>query len=205
MSTPTIAQLSALERLPDRPFTDPAHTCGDLDRLDAARAKLRAILNGLPPCASDGQITGRDPDGCRYRVIILDRAALLRHDPIAAVGFCGQRRPGSDPQMMGEVDAELVAELSRHPEMLGYSSHEQPDGNWVNLVLMRSPAAAQAWREGARHIYAARELSPGYYISIRLHSGWLPCGLDSPAIQLKRTTYYDFGCGWWQAVRLHEA
>jgi hypothetical protein len=186
----------------DKPFTDLANTWADLMVLDSIRTHLRAMLNGLPECVNNGQLYGQLFERYHYRVVLLNRRDLLGDQPMNIVGFCGQRRPDVNPGLLTKLDAELVDELSNHPYMLAYSSHEQPDGNWVNLVVMSSAPQVERWRASARHAYAARELSPDYYATIRLHSGRLAAGLNSPGLQLTRTMYYDFQAGgWWQAVR----
>jgi hypothetical protein len=203
MSTPSVTTLGPKEVYPGRPFTDVRNTEADLATLDFIRAHLHALIHGLLPCVNDGQLQGRTPRG-RYRIVLLQRNALLGNDQLTVVGFCGQRRQDADPVPLMGVDAELVAELQHHPYMLAYCSHEQSDGNWINLVVMDATAQLQRWRESVRHIYAARQLSPDYYASIRLHAGILPQGLASPGIQLSRTMYYDFSAGWWQAMRVTE-
>lgn len=185
----------------DRPFTNPTNTWADLMVLDSIRTHLRATISVLPSCVNNGQLYGQLFERYHYRVVLLNRRDLLSDQPMNIVGFCGQRRPEANLALLTQLDAELVTELSNHPYMLAYSSHEQPDGNWINLVVMSSTPQVQRWRESARHAYAARQLSPDYYATIRLHSGQLAAGLDSPVLQITRTMYYDFQDGWWQAVR----
>jgi hypothetical protein len=204
MNAPSIITLGPKEVPPDRPFTDVRNTEADLATLDFIRAHLHALVHGLLPCVNDGQLQGRTPRG-RYRIVLLNRTALLGEDLLTVVGFCGQRRVYADPVPLMDVDRELVAELYHHPYMLAYCSHEQPDGDWINLVVMDASAQIERWRESVRHLYAARQLSPDYYASIRLHAGVLPSGLTSPTIQLSRTMYYDFSGGWWQALRVTDA
>ena len=106
---------------------------------------------------------------------------------------------------MSEVDSRLVEEMRTQDHMLCYCSVEREDGNWCNLVLIRTPQGIDHWREGHQHSYATHVLSPQCYQWIRLHNGVLPQGLASPHIELTRTKYYDFGSGDgndWRAVRV---
>jgi hypothetical protein len=77
--------------------------------------------------------------------------------------------------------------------VLSYSSLELDGGDWGNLILLDGDAARQRWRDGERHAYAARELAPRHYTSVRLHQGILTGGVDAGRDPiLRRTRYYDY-------------
>jgi hypothetical protein len=102
------------------------------------------------------------------------------------------------------VDDQLVSELPQHPGILSYSSIALADGNWGNLIILRSPADGERWRDGERHAWAARELAPAHYSSVRLHSGQFAGGLlfgREPV--LLRTRYWDYDVSpAWRAERV---
>jgi hypothetical protein len=203
MQPPQPLALTPAECVPGRPFADPEQTARDFAVLESMRARLRAELAALaqePPAGT--LLLPPEPDGLPHRVILLSRAGLLSGAPLAVVGFFGQRRPDADDDDLAGIDDELIEELRSHPFMLSYSSRLLPSGSWANLVLLADPQGARRWRESARHAYAASQIAPRYYATIRIHNGALPEGLGGPAIAHARTMYYDFREGdWWLAVR----
>jgi hypothetical protein len=200
MLTNETLQLSPSEILPNRPFTHPNHTQADLIALEQTRTQLRENLQ----LAADSSFT---INGERHRFIVLNRQALLTAQPITVVGFCGtQRLPlgGALLEEMSVVDGDLVRELAQHPDMLTYSSIQIEDGNWRNLVLLRSNEGIEHWRESQRHVYATNLLSPRYYTHVRLHNGVLSHGLASSHIHITSTKYYDFESEpTWRAMRIY--
>ncbi len=203
-----IISLAPAESVAGRDFADPARSHDDLAQLEHMRAGLAALLGeaglalGAAP-ASEPQIAYLSEAGGRqHRAVVAARQRLLAAPELTVVGFFGQRRAEADPNMLGAIDAELLGEFVQHEYVLSYSSIELPGGDWGNLVLLEHAAGIEHWRASQRHIYAARELSPQFYASIRLHNGRLPGGLRAPAIELTSTKYYDFRQGWWQALRL---
>jgi hypothetical protein len=206
--SPEIISLSQTEIVPDRPFTHPEHTQADIAALQRMRVRLHEVLTSSAPTADPPhpwRVSLHEANGRRHRVIILNRTILLEANELTFVGFCGQKYGHIDAESlhtMSALDAELVNELIDHPHMLSYSSMEVADGNWINLVLLRSAEGIEHWRTSERHIYAANELSPRYFASVRLHNGVLPNGLASVRMTLLRTKYYDFSeSPAWRALR----
>ena len=201
MMTNDILQLAPNERLPDRPFTHPENTEADYADLERIRALLCEVLQHAVPNQVPYEISSS-----HQRLIILNREVLLSVQPITVVGFCAHRRSNLSQALLDEmsvVDGDLVQELAQHSDMLTYSSIQLQDGNWKNLVLLRSDAGVGHWRDSQRHHYAANMLTPVYYAQVRLHNGVLPQGLSSPNIVLTSTKYYDFDSApTWRAVRL---
>lgn len=199
--------LTRFEPVPERPFAEPAHSLSDAAILDLMRERLRETLRDTSIGAGD--VLGREPythlaveDGERqHRMVVMARELLLGAGELTVVGFFGQRRDNADPAVLGDVDAELMQELFQHPYVLSYCSLALPDGNWANLVLLQHTEGIEHWRASQKHIRAARELSPQFYRTIRLHNGLLPGGLAGPQLVLHSTKYYDFSSGWWQAIR----
>jgi len=128
-----------------------------------------------------------------HRVILCDAAALGEAPMPSFVGFFGVKRPGLDHARLTEVDDQLATELTQHPGILSYSSIALDDGNWGNLIILRASDDGERWREGERHAWAARELAPAHYSSVRLHNGQFAGGLlagREPV--LLRTRYWDY-------------
>ncbi len=208
MSAAPFIPLTPDERMTGREFADPEQSQGDLAVLEYLRARLIEMLRAAPPAAA--QPPSRElaiqyppePTGLLHRMVILAPQQLLGLTSLAVVGFCGQKRPDANADLLQGVDAELLQEFLHHTYVLSYSSIERPDGDWANRVLLDRAEGIEHWRTIQRHAYAARQLSPQFDTSIRLHNGWLPGGLLAPAIALTSTKYYDFREGWWQALRL---
>jgi hypothetical protein len=207
MRPPEPTLLTPTETVTGRPFTDPTHLQTDFAVLEQIRATLLDSVRSMPVEMPPGTTLYLErPERRTHRIIVLDHRALLGGTPLAVVGFFGQRRPGADPSMLQELDAELIDELRSHPAMLSYSSVELPCGAWANLVVLADAQGARRWRESARHVFAASQVAPSYYSTVRIHNAALPSGLESSALVHIRTLYYDFAeGGWWQGVRAAEA
>ncbi len=189
-----------------RPFSDPEHgqadralLCQMALRLSAALEQAAAAPSRPPPIV----LFATEPDGRDHRVVLAQPARLQAGGEMAVVGFFGQKRPEADPVPLETVDNQLIEEFSKHPDVLSYSSMARGDGNWCNLVVLGSTAAAEHWRTSELHAYAVSALAPGYYHSIRLHNGRLADGPRSgQSLTLIRTKYYDFSApAIWRAVR----
>ena len=208
MSTSTIIRLGWHDHVPERRFTHPEHNQRDAAILDLMRARLYETLLRSDIGAGDSrnrelyiQYVKEEHDRL-HRMVILSRQVLLNAYPLTLVGFFGERRGEANPALLQDVDTELVQEFLEHVYVLSYSSLELADGNWANMVLMLGAEGIQHWRASHKHTYAARELAPLFYHTIRLHNGALRDGLSSPNLTLTATKYYEFhGQGLWQAVR----
>ncbi len=205
MSLDRFIHLDPAEHIPDRPFSDPEHSWRDLATLEYMCGRLHRIIQDNAGLAAGSHLYLREPDRRQHRIIVTDRTTLLDAQALAVVGFCGQKRAALAPsfvQEMEEVDDALIVELTDQPYLLSYSSMQLPDGNWANLVMMRSMEGIEHWRTSPRHTAAVSELSPHYYRSIRLHNALLTGGLASSRLTLLRTKYYDYRDGQcWMAVR----
>jgi hypothetical protein len=208
MSTSSIIILGRHDQVPDRRFTHPDHNQRDVAILDLMRARLYETLLRSDIGAGDSRNRElyiqyvKEEHERLHRMVILSRQLLLNAYPLTVVGFFGERRGEANPALLQDVDTELVQEFLQHIYVLSYSSLELADGNWANMVLMLGAEGIQHWRASHKHAYAARELAPQFYHTIRLHNGALPDGLSSPNLKLASTKYYEFHCqGLWQAVR----
>ncbi len=194
------------ESVPGRAFTDPEQNVADVTALRHMLARLRHRLSqpeGVPANPRPLVLNVPESDGRGHRIVLANPERLQAASVLALVGFFGQKRPGADPSPLDVLDRELIDEFPRHPGVLSYSSLEGEGGNWGNLVVLDSPGAGEHWKTSAKHAYAARELAPGHYTTIRLHNGLLATGLMSDHdLILLRTKYYDFqGESPWRAVR----
>jgi hypothetical protein len=208
MSISPIVRLGRHDHVPDRRFTHPEYNRRDIAILELMRARLYDTL--LRSDIGPGDERNRElyiqyvkeEHERLHRMVILSRQMLLNAYPLTVVGVFGERRGEANPALLQDVDTELVQEFLQHVYVLSYSSLELDDGIGANMVLMLGAEGIQHWRASHKHAYAARELAPQFYHTIRLHNGALPDGLSSPNLVLASTKYYEFhGQGLWQAVR----
>ena len=208
MTTPYIARLGSLEHVPGRRFASPEHSHTDTAILAYMRARLLETLRAAnlapdDPLNREMYVQTLPEDGARlHRMVILSRQALLGAAELTFVGFFGHKRGDANPAILQDVDTELLQEFLNHTYVLSYSSLELPDGNWANMVLMQHAEGIEHWRASQKHAYAARDLAPQFYSTIRLHNGTLPGGLAGPQIALNSTKYYDYDrADRWHAIR----
>jgi hypothetical protein len=193
-----------LDISPGRPFTSRERAAADLRSLNQAAAKLRPLLMArgrIPPAPRPLALDIASPAGGETRLILCDLEALLDGRDRVVVGFFGDRRRGADSSRIESIDARVVAELAAFPEVLCYCSFRLEDGNYGNLVLLRDDAGREHWRSSPSHQYAAAEVAPDVYESVRLHNGLMPGGLAAGQIHLTRTKYFDYRDGLWCGVR----
>lgn len=189
-------RLDPRETAAGRRFTDPAQTDRDLRAVRVMLAEIRrqvARAATLPASPRPLVLEGREADGRAHRAVVCDERRLGDGRDLTWVGFFGVKRRDRDSTPLTLMDDELIREFPAHPGVLSYSSLEFADGDWGNLILLDGDAAAEQWRDGARHAYATRELAPHHYTDVRLHRGVLPGGVrGAGAPILRRTKYYDY-------------
>jgi hypothetical protein len=147
-----------------------------------------------------GGVAARSPilyllerDGRQHRIVLLNNLPPHTGEKLVFVGFFGRKRASADAGLLDALDAELIQELYNYPHMLSYSSLELPDGSWGNLVLMSSPQGAVHWAGSARHAYAAHQIAPACYTTIRLHSGVVTLnGAAEATLHIQRTKHFDY-------------
>lgn len=197
------SQLGPFETAEGRPFTNPVDSVEDL-------TCLQYMLKILSQHLSQPSVVLARPlpfvlylkeEGDRYHRIALSKPELLLgQNDLIVVGFNGRKRPDADRKPIDTIDQQLIAEFSYHPYLLSYSTLQLADGNACNLILFNDLRGITHWAKGARHTYAASELAPRYYLSIRLHNAILPGGVTSGSeLVLLRTKYYDYAgeTPWW--------
>lgn len=200
-----VVSLAPTESVPRRPFTSIALYGHDLEILSIMLSELRYGFSKLD--ASD--LVAFDPqewevDGLRHRIILARPEILKDSALVCVVGFFGERHLHLDGGPLEEANTELVLEFRHHLGILSYSSLELGDGNWANLVLHDAPENREHWRSGEAHAKAARELSPIFYRTVRIHNGILRGGLaGGEDIAIERTKYWDYRrkSSVWHAVR----
>lgn len=197
--------LGVTESVPRRPFTSIALYSHDMEMLGVMLQELREGMAKLQ--VSD--LIAFVPqewvvDGLKHRIIVA-RPDILKASPhFCVVGFFGQRHLHLDGGPLEEANTEIILEFRHHLGILSYSSMELPDGNWANLVLHDVPEVRENWRASESHARAARELSPIFYRTVRIHNGVLPGGLaGGSGLEIERTKYWDYRrkSRVWQAVR----
>lgn len=201
-------QLTPLEVVGDRPFTDLRHT--ELDRqamgfmISCACLALEAAGDAALPLASEPLIIHQPDAGHWTQRLILTQPQRLRcHRPLTVVGFFGLKSAAANVALAQALDRQLIPELTTHAELLAYVSVGLPTGNFGNLVLFASPQGKEAWGQSAKHSAAVRLLTPDYYAAVRLYNGHLPGGVGAcETLRLHLVKYYDYTARPpWRAVR----
>ena len=189
-------RLDPSEVVVGRPFSDCEMNRHDLEAMRLMAVRLREVVEGAFKPAPAPWVLRQFEAGRQHRIVVLNRNTLLSAHHLVAVGFFGQSRSEVEPGTCEElqtVDWELVEEFARHAGVLSYSTLKLENGDYGDLAVLSDPQACQHWMGSARHAYAANELSPRCYLSVRLQSGVLPGGLRSGRDPvLLQTKYFDF-------------
>lgn len=189
-----------------RPFTSPGLYVRDLAILGYMLEDLRGLLarmDGGKQAVVPYQSIEWLVHGLKRRVVVSDPVSLRHRRTAHVVGFFGERHLDRDGSRLEEANVEIVLEFRNYPGILSYSSMELADGNWANLVLHNVAEDRETWRASEVHAQAARELSPLFYRTVRIHNGILPEGLKGGrSIAIERTKYWDYRSPKvWHAVR----
>jgi hypothetical protein len=199
--------LSAQERLPARPFTDPERTLADAEVMNRMLQRLRREARSWPGAQTSVEILKYTRAGCRHWLVVPDVPALRAAYDATVVGFFGDQRPGMDHSAIYQLEAEVVARLGRYAPggLLGYYDAEIAPALHGNLVLFGTREVPSAWR-GDRVHAAAVTITPRHYCAVRLHRGTI-CGavIGAGRLAIQRTRYFDFGQQpAWQGLRRFE-
>jgi hypothetical protein len=199
--------LDAAERVPDRPFTDPAETDADAWIMGDMLRQQRAMARAWRREQAGGAFTDeRVEAGWRELVVVPDRPALLEAADVTAVGFFGQLSPDTDHGDLFAHERNVVATLgaSAAAGFLSYFDLGPEHGRYGNLILFWTPQVPEEWHASPAHL-AAVAAAPEHYLCIRLHKGRIPGPfLGVEALRLERTTYLQFGdAGPWRGLRLY--
>ncbi len=203
---PEMIALGPTEEAQGRPFTSTDLIPRDLEILLELVADVRGVLREVDSGTRDlrpYQQLAWKIDDLTHRLIVCNEDRLRYRDRTCVVGFFGQRRLEQDPSPLEEANSAIVAEFTKYPGILSYSSVELAKGRWANLVLHDDPIDREYWRGSELHAEAVKLLSPIHYRNVRIHNAELTDGLtDSPKLVLERTKYFDFEGGVaWRAER----
>ncbi len=204
-----VVTLLAEEVVAGRPFTDVAHTQTDLAIMRYLAAHLGLVLDSEQLEAGGQRLLERHfptPERWWHRVMITQPGRLATIRPLVVVGFFGQRRADGDQdkeELAHTLDRAMLGELPEHEDLLAYSTLALPTGNYSNLVVFAREDGIRHWGRSEMHAQAVRELTPNYYLSVRLYNGLLPAGLaHTDQLTLTLVKYYDYQeTPQWRAVR----
>jgi hypothetical protein len=194
------------ETVPGRPFTDPARTAEDVERLRwllaQQRARARAWGGNGSSSEAGAVIRDRDRKGFRHLLVVPDPEALLAAQSPTVVGFFGRPRADANVPLLFELEEELITGMRSAAGLLSYYDVELVKGAYGNLILFAGPDGPRKWRENEVHRRAV-QISPASYHEIRLHQGTLPGRfLGEGTLRITRTRYLDYnGETPWFAVR----
>jgi hypothetical protein len=204
---PRCESLSAEERLPERPFTDPERTLADAEVMDRMLQRLRHEVSSWPGGRASVETLKYTRAGCRHWLVVPNAPALRAAQDATAVGFFGDQRPGMDHSAIYQLEADVVARLARYAPvgLLGYYDAELAPAVHGNLVLFGTREVPAAWHNDRVHA-AAVAITPRHYSVVRLHRGTI-CGalIGTGRLVIQRTRYFDFRQQpAWQGLRRFE-
>lgn len=194
------------EQVPGRPFTGEEMTRRDLEILRWTLGDLQSVLSEVDAgirSVADHQKLAWHVDGLTHRLIICSMDRLRSHEGPYVVGFFGERRTDLDITPLEETNTEIVAEFTKYPGILSYSSVELAGGHWANMVLHSDPIDTEYWRRSPLHTQAVESLSPVHYRNVRIQNARLTGDVRSAVeFELRMTKYYDYsGSSLWSARR----
>jgi hypothetical protein len=193
------------ELLPERPFTDPEETMGDLLVMSRMLALEREVAHTWGPDVDGPGISEQTDEGRRQLLAVPDGRALLRARDVTAVGFFGRLRDDADHAALFDHERRIAQTFPRYVAagFLSYLDVGPEHGRYGNLILFRTAGVPEEWHGNPAHRRAAAE-APAHYEHIRLHTGRIPGPfMGAGEVQLLRTLYLDFsGPGPWRAVRI---
>jgi hypothetical protein len=201
-------ELGPDEKVPGRPFTDPAHTRREQEalRMLLAHERERARAWCVEPSESRRNVIIRETDaaGLRHLLVVPETDALIDARDLLVVGFFGRPREDAQTALLFDLEERLIAGMSAYAPhgLLSYYDLELVKGAYGNLILFAKPDGPARWGENPVHREAV-EISPRNYHEIRLHQGSLPGGiLEDGELRLTRTRYIDYGePEVWRAIR----
>lgn len=192
-----------------RPFTNIAHTQTDLAIMRYLAAHLGLVLESERVTGQKERVIERyfpTTERWWHRVMITQPERLAATRPLVVVGFFGQRRADGNrdkEELVHTLDRALMGELAAHDDLLAYCTLALPTGNYSNLVVFAREEGIRHWGRSEMHAQAVRELTPNYYLSVRLYNGLLQDGLiHAEQLKLTLVKYYDYQeSPQWRAVR----
>ena len=196
--------LTAHERLPARPFTDPERTAADAGVMNRMLGRLRRESQSWPSWQKSVEMLKYTADGCRHWLVVPSPSDLEGPRDVTAIGFFGDLRPEMDHSAIYALEAEVVARLAHYAPvgLLGYYDAELAPALHGNLVLFRTREVPSEWHGDRVHARAVA-IAPHHYSVVRLHRGIISGALLGQGhLVIERTRYFDFSQQpAWQAIR----
>jgi hypothetical protein len=187
--------------VPKLDFTSREQQLTDQKILTDVGKELLTRLN-LPPTEklAGGPELHRLRHGEREHHHYLISPGELAQGNLSIVGFMSRMKPTADIQVLFDVDAELLDQLSLCQGFLTYSPTEYTPKLWANLAVFRSSEARDYWAANSTHLKAIKDLGPTSYDNVRLHLGIWP-SIDEP-MEWVATRYLKYDEeGLWRGVR----
>lgn len=199
-------ELDANQKVEGHRFSDVEHTRGDLATMRKMAHQLADTYEDPKVCdftLRNGPVCQSDPQGRHFRIYYIQPDRLFSTHNLAVVGFLGEKRPNADIRPLLKADRLFEEEFRNHPDLLSLSTVRVANGNFGNLVVFSQPAAISKWNNSDVHRKLVAEISPPYYLTIRLNNGWLPQGVEDPdGLWIERVKYIDYSSTpAWRAVR----
>ncbi len=199
-------ELSPVERVHGRSFTDLEHTAEDLAVMRHMAHQLVDIYDDPILCdfgPNKKPVCQSDPKGRHFRIYYIQPQLLFERQNLTVVGFFGQKRPTADVRPLIRADQRFEEEFENHPGLLSLSTVRLPNEDFGNLVVFTDPESKRRWGLSEIHRELVAKISPPYYKSIRLNNGTLPKGLSDPDdLRLIRVKYIEYDSAEpWRAVR----
>lgn len=187
-------------------FSDVEHTLEDLATLRKMAHQLVDTYEDPKVCdftLRNGPVCQSDPHGRHFRIYYIQPDRLFSTHNLAVVGFFGKKRPNADIGPLLKADRLFEQEFRHHPDLLSLSTVRVANGNFGNLVVFSQSSAISKWNNSDVHRKLVAEISPPYYLNIRLNNGWLPLGVEDPdGLWIERVKYIDYSSTpAWRAMR----
>ena len=182
------------ERLAGRSFTDPERTLADASVMGRMIGRLRLEAKSWSGRRTPVEVIAFAGAGCRHWLVVPRPSALRKAHDVTAVGFFGDLRPEMNHAAIYQLEAEVVAGLSRYAAhgLLSYYDAELERGIHGNLVLFATREVPAEWHRDVVHARAV-SLAPRHYRCLRLHRGIIRGPfLGSDDLVVERTRYFDF-------------
>jgi len=199
--------LGTRENPKGRSFASIEQYRGDIALLNYLLQDLRVLLRRHRKgeiTLTEMQTLTWDVHGLERRTVVCHPAELLEQKTVCIVGFFGDRRTDADQNPIDASEFDLIAEFTRFPGILSYSSVELVDGYWANLVVHRENDDREDWRASEVHKKAVDDVAPRAYHSVRIHNGCVLEGATSSnTVIVESTKYWDYDTTpTWHATRM---
>jgi len=178
------------------PFASTDQYRGDIALLNYLLQDLRVLLRRHKKgeiTLSEFQTITWEVHGLERRTVVCHPEELLGDKTVCIVGFFGDRRSDANQNPIDASEFDLIAEFTRFPGILSYSSVELVDGYWANLVVHNASDDREDWRASNVHKKAVDDVAPLAYHSVRIHNGCVVAGVTSSnTVVVESTKYWNY-------------